>query len=38
MFHGAVKRLHESFPDPAGFTGTEEEVVARFREVRAVKG
>ncbi|MDA8116364.1 MAG: arsenate reductase ArsC, partial [Actinomycetota bacterium] len=34
MFPGAVKQIHESFPDPAGFTGTKEEVLDRFREVR----
>ena len=34
MFPGAAKRIHESFPDPAGFTGTKEEVLGRFREVR----
>lgn len=34
MFSGAVKQIHESFPDPAGFTGTKEEVLGRFREVR----
>jgi arsenate reductase len=34
MFAGAAKQLHESFPDPAGFTGAEEEVIEKFREVR----
>jgi len=34
MFLGAAKQIHESFPDPAGFTGTEEEVLGKFREVR----
>lgn len=33
-FPGAVKQLHESFPDPAGFTGPDEEVLQRFREIR----
>jgi len=33
-FPGAARRAHESFPDPAGFSGTDEETVARFREVR----
>ena len=34
IFPGAVKQIHESFPDPAGITGTEEEVAERFRSVR----
>ena len=34
MFHGAAKQIHESFPDPAGFTGTKDEVLEKFREVR----
>jgi len=34
MFPGAAEQIHESFPDPAGFTGTKEEVLGRFREVR----
>ena len=34
MFPGAAKQIHESFPDPAGFTGAEEEVIEIFREVR----
>ena len=34
MFAGAAKQIHESFPDPAGFTGAEEEVIEKFREVR----
>ena len=31
---GAGKRLHISFPDPAKATGTDEEVLAVFRQVR----
>lgn len=34
MFPGAKKIIHKSFPDPAAFKGTEEEVLAGFREVR----
>ena len=34
MFLGAAKQIHESFPDPVGFTGTQDEVVERFRSVR----
>ncbi|MDD1706866.1 MAG: arsenate reductase ArsC [Methanoregulaceae archaeon] len=30
----AKETIHQSFPDPGGFTGTEEEVMARTREVR----
>jgi arsenate reductase len=30
----AKETIHRSFPDPGGFTGTEEEVMARIREVR----
>ncbi len=33
-FPGAAKRVHESFPDPAGSTGTNDEVLDQFREVR----
>lgn len=33
-FPGARKQIHESFPDPAGLTGDQEEVRAKFREVR----
>jgi len=33
-FPGAAKRIHESFPDPAGVTGTKDEVLDKFREVR----
>jgi arsenate reductase len=31
---GQGKRLHQSFPDPAKATGTEEEKMAAFRQVR----
>ena len=35
MFSGIVKnRLHWSFEDPAHAVGTEEEIMAKFREVR----
>lgn len=34
VFPGKVIRHHWSFPDPAEATGTEEEVIAVFREVR----
>ncbi|WP_080903498.1 arsenate reductase ArsC [Parabacteroides sp. Marseille-P3160] len=29
-----AKRFHQNFPDPAKATGTEEEVLAKFRKVR----
>jgi arsenate reductase len=31
---GNGQRVHQSFPDPAKATGTEEEVLAEFRQVR----
>jgi arsenate reductase len=34
MFPGNVEIQHISFPDPARFTGTEEEVITGFRRVR----
>ena len=34
VFPGLVERLHWGFPDPASFTGTEEEKLARTRTVR----
>jgi arsenate reductase len=34
IFHGATKRLHWSFPDPAKLTGTEEEKLAKIRAIR----
>lgn len=33
-FPGNATRLHQSFPDPAKATGTEEEILAVFAEVR----
>lgn len=34
IFPGFAKRLHWSFADPASFTGTDEEKMAKVREVR----
>ena len=34
IFPGATKRLHWSFADPSAFQGTQEEKLARTREVR----
>lgn len=34
IFPGMGQRLHWSFEDPAAFEGTEEEKLAKFREVR----
>ena len=34
MFPGSTEILHISFPDPAKATGTEEEIMAVFRQVR----
>lgn len=34
VFPGRATRLHWPFPDPSGFTGTEDERLARTREVR----
>ncbi len=34
VFPGAKKRLHWSFPDPSKATGTEEEQLAVYRQVR----
>ena len=34
IFPGKVKKLHWSFEDPAMATGTEEEILVIFREVR----
>ena len=31
---GSVKRLHWPLPDPAGLTGTEDEILEGFRQVR----
>ena len=33
-FPADAERVHQSFPDPAGATGTEEEILAEFRIVR----
>jgi arsenate reductase len=34
LLPGARLHLHRAFPDPAGFTGGEEEVLAAYRDVR----
>ena len=34
VFPGATRTNHHSFPDPAGFTGSDEEVLQGFRKVR----
>lgn len=34
FFPAKVKMLHHNFPDPAKATGTEDEIMAQFREVR----
>jgi len=34
FFPGAKEVIHQSFPDPSAFTGTDEEIRARFRRVR----
>jgi arsenate reductase len=34
FFPGAKEVLHQSFPDPSGFRGSDEEVLAGFRGVR----
>lgn len=34
FFSGNVKRFHQNFPDPAKATGTPEEIMDKFREVR----
>ncbi len=33
-FPSTAKRFHHSFPDPAGATGTEEEIMKQFSQVR----
>ena len=39
VFPGLVQRLSWPFPDPSGFRGTEEEIMARVRAVRdEIKG
>jgi arsenate reductase len=35
VFPGMGQRLHWGFEDPATFAGSEEETLAKFREVRA---
>jgi arsenate reductase len=34
VFPGKAIKLHKSFPDPAGFTGTEEEILKAFADLR----
>jgi arsenate reductase len=34
VFPGTGLKLHRSFPDPAAFKGSEEEIIAKFAEVR----
>ena len=34
FFPGATEEIHQGFPDPAAFTGTDEEIRAGFRRVR----
>lgn len=34
FFPGAKDVIHQGFPDPSGFQGTDEEILAKFREVR----
>ena len=34
FFPTNAKKFHQNFPDPAKATGTEEEILAQFREVR----
>jgi arsenate reductase (thioredoxin) len=34
LWLGSGKKVHIGFPDPATFTGSQEEVIAAFREVR----
>lgn len=34
VFPSTVKTLHQNFPDPAKATGSEEEIMKKFREVR----
>jgi arsenate reductase len=35
-FHGNAKKFHFNFPDPAKAVGSEEEAMAKFREVRGM--
>ena len=34
FFPGAKKYLHQGFPDPSTFTGTDEEMLSKFRQLR----
>jgi len=34
FFPGATEEIHQSFPDPVAFTGSDEEIRAGFRHVR----
>ena len=34
FFPGAKEEIHQSFPDPSGFSGSDEEIRAGFRTVR----
>ena len=34
IFPGCRERFHWSFPDPSKFTGTDDEIMKRVREVR----
>jgi arsenate reductase (thioredoxin) len=34
VFPGKAVKLHKSFPDPAAFTGSEEEILRKFEELR----
>ena len=34
FFPGTAKKFHQNFPDPAKATGTEEEIMQQFRDVR----
>ncbi|WP_119080892.1 arsenate reductase ArsC [Chitinophaga alhagiae] len=36
VFPSRAEKLHENFPDPAKATGTEEEIMQQFREVREI--
>ncbi len=36
FFPSSAVKLHENFPDPAKVTGTDEQVMAAFREVRQI--
>ncbi len=38
VFPGNGKRLHHSFPDPAGVKGSKEEILEEFRRVRDMIG